>query len=94
MMERAIQVKKDAYRPEVSDVSEDEISSNVGDGGKSENVSSCRNLTSVLDIKGPSHKRRCDGQLSIEGGKKIHMNPARIEAQMMELSKMRWVGCL
>ena len=66
----------------------------MGDGGKSENVSSCHDLTSVLDIKGPSRKRRCDGQLSIEGGKKIHMNPTRSEAQMTELSKMRWVGFL
>ena len=80
--------------PEVSDVSEDENYSNVGDGGKSENVSWCHDLMSALDIKGPSHKRRCDGQLSIERGKKIHMIPARSEAQMMELSKMMWVGCL
>ena len=76
----------------MSDVSEDENCCTVVDGGKSENVSLRGDLTSVLDVRGHSRKRRCDGQLSIEGGKKIHMNPARSEEQMRDLSKMRWVG--
>ena len=72
-------------------MSEDENSKVLEVGEKSENSGERQGLTSVVDVMNRARKQRCSGKKTPVAGDKIVMNPARSDAEMIDLSKKRLV---